>query len=423
MAEDGRDVEHLRALLHVSRLVGAGVRGENLYAAIADAVARAFGFTVVLNLHRPVENDFEAVVVQGNDDARETLLGAITTDEIWQALLDPRFEVGGCCFVPAGSSDRADHPRPALVPDIEPVAHENAWLAEDALLVPLRQSDGHLLGVLSLDEPVDGMRPQPSDLGVLASLGAHLAQALESATATEARELMISELEEAERTARRQSQKLQRTLRERTRELELARVETLQRLALAAEYRDDDTHQHTERVGALAAMLARGIGLSRAEVAVIRRAAPLHDIGKLGVPDAILLKRGSLSAREQKAMQAHTIIGARILAGSQSQVLRVGEEIALTHHERWDGHGYPRGIAAESIPISGRLTTLADVFDALTHTRPYKDVWPLQEAVDEIARLSDSYFDPRIVEVFLALDHELLAGLRFGPKPELATPR
>lgn len=200
----------------------------------------------------------------------------------------------------------------------------------------------------------------------------------------------------------------------------MARVETLQRLALAAEYRDDDTHQHTERVGALAAMLARGIGLSKEEVAVIRRAAPLHDIGKLGVSDAILLKRGTLTAREQKAMQAHTTIGARILAGSQSQVLRIGEEIALTHHERWDGDGYPRGIAGESIPISGRVTTLADVFDALTHTRPYKEVWPLQEAVDEISRLSGSYFDPKIVQTFLALDHELLASLRFGPTPELA---
>ncbi len=420
MAEDGRDVGHLRALLHVSRLVSAGVRGEELLLAVADTVVHAFGYSVVLHLYRSSEGMFEVVVVQGNDDARAVLLGAVTSADSWRKVLDDRFEVEGSYFVPAGAFDWGDHPESSFVPELEPLAHENAWLPEDVLLVPLRHSDGHLLGVLSLDEPADGMRPHASDLAVLSGVSAHLAQALESAEAAEARELLLKQLQEAEQTVRRHSQRLQRTVRERTRELEMARVETLQRLALAAEYRDDDTHQHTERVGALAAMLARGIGLPKDEVAVIRRAAPLHDIGKLGVSDAILLKRGALSAREQKAMQAHTTIGARILAGSQSQVLRVGEEIALTHHERWDGEGYPRGIAGESIPISGRVTTLADVFDALTHTRPYKQVWPLREAVDEIARISGSYFDPRIVETFLALDHEQLAGLRFGPTPELA---
>ena len=420
MAEDGRDVGHLRALLHVSRLVSAGVRGEELLLAVADTVVRAFGYSVVLNLHQPAEQVFEVVVVQGNDDARAAMLGSITSEEGWRKVLDPRFEMEGCYFVPAGAFDWSGYPESTYVPELEPLAHENAWLPEDALLVPLRHSDGHLLGVLSLDEPADGMRPQASDLAVLSGVAAHLAQALESAEAAEAREVLLRQLQEAERTVRRQSQRLQRTVRERTRELEMARVETLQRLALAAEYRDDDTHQHTERVGALAAMLARGIGLAKDEVAVIRRAAPLHDIGKLGVSDAILLKRGTLSGREQKAMQAHTTIGARILAGSQSEVLRVGEEIALTHHERWDGNGYPRGIPGELIPISGRVTTLADVFDALTHTRPYKDVWPVQQAVDEIARLSESYFDPQVVQAFLALDHELLAGLRFGPTPELA---
>ncbi len=420
MAEDGRDVERLRALLHVSRLVSAGVRDEQLLLAVADTVVRAFGFAAALNLHQPRTDSFEVVVVQGSEGARAALLGTISSAETWQQLLDPRYEVEGCYFLPAGAFDWAGHPEPMFVPDLEPLAHENAWQPEDALLVPLRHSDGHLLGVLSLDEPDDGLRPQPTDLAVLAGVAAHLAQALESAETAEANEYLLSQLQQAEYAIRRQNQRLERTVRERTRELEQARVETLQRLALAAEYRDDETHQHTERVGALAAMLAHGIGLSRDQVAVIRRAAPLHDIGKLGVSDTILLKRSSLNAREQKAMQAHTTIGARILAGSQSEVLRSGEEIALTHHERWDGRGYPRGVAGAAIPVSGRLTALADVFDALTHTRPYKEVWPLQEAVDEIARLSGSYFDPRVVEAFLALDHELLAELKFGPSPQLA---
>lgn len=420
MAEDGRDVERLRALLHVSRLVSAGVRGEELLLAVADTVVRAFGFAVVLNLHEPGTDRFEVVVVQGSERVRAALLGSITTAETWQQLLDPRFEVEGCYFLPAGAFDWAGHPEPTFVPELEPPAHEHAWLPEDALLVPLRHTDGHLLGVLSLDEPDDGLRPEARDLAALAGVAAHLAHALESAEAAGAHESLLKQLQAAERAIRRQNQRLERTVSERTRELEQARIETLQRLALAAEYRDDETHQHTERVGALAAMLAHGIGLSGDQAAVIRRAAPLHDIGKLGVSDTILLKRSSLDAREQKSMQAHTTIGARILAGSQSEVLRIGEEIALTHHERWDGSGYPYGTAGESIPISGRLTALADVFDALTHTRPYKEVWPLQEAVDEIARLSGSYFDPRLVEAFLALDHELLAGLKFGSAPQLA---
>jgi putative two-component system response regulator len=141
---------------------------------------------------------------------------------------------------------------------------------------------------------------------------------------------------------------------------------------------------------------------------VIRHAAPLHDIGKLGVSDTILLKHGALSPSERRQMQTHTRIGAKILSGSHSSVLLAGEEIALTHHERWDGLGYPRRLAGEEIPISGRLTAIADVFDALTHTRPYKEVWPLDEAIAEIGRLSGTHFDPRLVEVFLSLDHSAL---------------
>jgi putative two-component system response regulator len=116
-------------------------------------------------------------------------------------------------------------------------------------------------------------------------------------------------------------------------------------------------------------------------------------------------------------MQAHTLIGAKILGGSHSRVLRTGEEIALTHHEHWDGSGYPRGLAGEEIPISGRLTAIADVFDALTHPRPYKEVWPLSDAVAEIGRLAGTQFDPRLVEVFLSLDH---AALLAAPEPALA---
>ena len=193
-------------------------------------------------------------------------------------------------------------------------------------------------------------------------------------------------------------------------ELESARLETLRRLALAAEYRDDTTHEHTERVARTAVLMAQRLGLPAAEVALIRDAAPLHDIGKLSVPDAVLLKPGDLSADEFAVMKEHTTSGAAILAGSRSDVLRLGEEIALTHHEWWDGNGYPRRLRGEEIPRSGQIVAVADVFDALTHDRPYKDAWPLDAAVREIHRLEGTQFSPRIVEAFATLDHASLAA-------------
>jgi putative two-component system response regulator len=188
-----------------------------------------------------------------------------------------------------------------------------------------------------------------------------------------------------------------------TPELDLARTETLERLARAAEFRDDDTQQHAERIGLLAAMVGAELGLSAGRVDDLRRAAPLHDVGKLAVPDAILLKPGRLDAAEFAIMRRHTTAGARILAGSSSPVLRLAEQIAMTHHERWDGGGYPRGLSGDSIPLAGRIVAVVDVFDALTHERPYKDAWPVERAIAEIATGAGTQFDPRVVEAFLAL--------------------
>ena len=213
---------------------------------------------------------------------------------------------------------------------------------------------------------------------------------------------------QAEQALQNQSDVLERTVRKRTEALEESRLETLQRLALAAEYRDDDTHQHTERVGRTAALIARELGLPDDAVALIRRAAPLHDIGKVGISDAVLLKPGKLTAEEYGAMQDHVKIGARILAEGKSPVLRLARKIALTHHERWDGSGYPQGHSGEPIPLAGRIAAVADVFDALTHERPYKSAWSLADAVNEIERLAGEHFDPRVVEAFAALDHRRL---------------
>jgi PAS domain S-box-containing protein len=190
---------------------------------------------------------------------------------------------------------------------------------------------------------------------------------------------------------------LERLVADRTRDLEAARVESLRRLALTAEYRDDETHQHTERVGQLSALLAEHLELTAEFVDQIRQAAPLHDIGKLGIPDAILLKPGRLTDDERAVMQTHTTIGASILADSSFPVLVLGEQIARTHHERWDGDGYPAKLAGNAIPIAGRIVAVADVFDALTHERPYKQAWPLQDAIAEIIRGGGTQFDARVV--------------------------
>jgi PAS domain S-box-containing protein len=195
-------------------------------------------------------------------------------------------------------------------------------------------------------------------------------------------------------------------------DLQAARFESLRRLAIVAEYRDDSTHRHTARVGDLSALLAERLGLHPAMVERLRHAAPLHDVGKLGVPDAILLKPGRLTPVEFRAMQEHTTIGATILTGSRFPVLQLGEEIALTHHERWDGRGYPHGLQGEGIPIAGRIVAVADVFDALTHARPYKGAWASGDAVAEIERGAGSQFDPDVAAVFAELWREGVPALR-----------
>lgn len=197
-----------------------------------------------------------------------------------------------------------------------------------------------------------------------------------------------------------QNQMLEAKVRERTRELESAQVEIIERLARAAEFRDDNTGQHTERVGQMAALLAREIGLSDSMVSLIRRAAPLHDVGKIGIPDAILLKLGKLTDDEFAQVKLHTTIGARILSGSRFSLLRLAEEIAFSHHERWDGSGY-EGMVGEAIPLPGRIVAIADVFDALTQKRPYKAAWPIADAIAEIERGRGKQFDPVLVDAFL----------------------
>jgi putative two-component system response regulator len=208
---------------------------------------------------------------------------------------------------------------------------------------------------------------------------------------------------------RRQKELLQHKVRERTRKLEESRRDLLLRLALAAEYRDDATGEHTRRVGNLSALIAYEMGLGEAWSEMLRQAAVLHDIGKIGIPDSILLKRGILTPDEFDTMKGHTLMGARLLSGTSGKLLRMASEIALTHHERWDGDGYPRGLSGRDIPLSGRIVNLADVFDALTNERTYKPAWTVADALREIESRAGHQFDPDVVCAFLAVSirHEL----------------
>jgi len=205
-----------------------------------------------------------------------------------------------------------------------------------------------------------------------------------------------------------QNQILEAKVRDRTRELEAAQIEIIERLARAAEFRDDNTGQHTERVGQMAALIARQIGLSDTQVSLIRRAAPLHDVGKIGIPDSVLLKLGKLTPEEFGLVKTHTSIGARILSGSRFTILRLAEEIAYNHHERWDGDGY-NGASGSDIPLAGRIVAVADVFDALTTERPYRKALPHGMAFEVLEQESSKgWRDGALVREFIGIAETLL---------------
>jgi len=197
---------------------------------------------------------------------------------------------------------------------------------------------------------------------------------------------------------------------ERTEEVRATQLELISRLGRAAERRDTDTGEHIERMSHLCARVAQAMGMSVEESEVLQHAAAMHDIGKIGIPDRVLLKEGALNAEEWEVMRSHTVIGADVLANSPSPLLQMAETIARTHHERWDGTGYPAGLAGEDIPLVGRICAIGDAFDALTSRRPYKEPWPIADALQELRAQRGRHFDPAVVDAFFAL----------GPLPEPA---
>ena len=193
---------------------------------------------------------------------------------------------------------------------------------------------------------------------------------------------------------------LEEIVKIRTKELKDTQLDVVHRLARAAEHRDNETGSHIVRMSHYATVLGRGCGMSEEECDILFHATPMHDVGKLGIPDRILLKPGKLTVEEFDIMKQHTVIGANLLSGSQSTVLQMGEVIALTHHEKWDGSGYPNRLAGEDIPLIGRICALADVFDALSSKRCYKDPWPLEKTLNEIHSQGGTQFDPHLVTLF-----------------------
>ena len=211
---------------------------------------------------------------------------------------------------------------------------------------------------------------------------------------------------------------LERRVSERTWELASTRTEILHRLARAAEYRDDITGRHAARVGLLAALIAAEAGMTTEDRELIRRTAPLHDMGKIGIPDRILHKAGPLTDAEFEIMKRHTLIGGRILEGGRHRILRMARDIAEAHHEKWDGAGYPHGLAGTDIPVEARIVAVADTFDVLMHTRPYKVANTPSQAVDEIVRCRGTHFDPKFADALHAISE------RVGPDglPRLIDP-
>ena len=191
-------------------------------------------------------------------------------------------------------------------------------------------------------------------------------------------------------------------------ELRETRLQIVQRLGRAAEYKDNETGLHVIRMSHFSQLLALAAGCSPAWAEDLLNAAPMHDVGKIGIPDAVLRKPGPLDADEWATMRRHPEIGAEIIGEHPSGVLQLAREIALAHHEKWDGSGYPRGLAGEAIPLSARIVAIADVFDALTTRRPYKEPWPVQEAMNHIAAQAGKHFDPALVALFAPLLPQLL---------------
>ena len=331
------------------------------------------------------------LLVHGPDEGRETVEGALAHAGYRDVVSTPD---------PGRTLELCVTERPDLVLldlDLPEASH----LALDAIRHLTEGSESLPVLALTSGAPQE-VRRWALSAGVRDFVGKPVDQAELLARIQNALQVRHLQLELRDRNA-----VLREAVRERTGEFDTAR-ESLSILAAIADFHDDDTDQHAKRVGIGASLIAEALGLDDQFVATIRDAAPLHDIGKVGISRRILLKPDKLTPAEWMHMMRHVEIGARILAPARSPVLRMASEIAGTHHERWDGNGYVAGLVGAEIPLAGRITALADVWDTLTHERPYKPAWEEDRALAEIDAQAGAHFDPRVVEAFRAIDRRLL---------------
>jgi len=215
-----------------------------------------------------------------------------------------------------------------------------------------------------------------------------------------------------------QNEILERKVQERTQKIHDTRLQVVRRLGRAAEYRDEETGLHIIRMSNMAVAIAKASGFDARQCDLLLNAAPMHDIGKIGIPDHILLKPGKFEPEEWEIMKTHAQIGADILFGDDSKLMKMAYDIALSHHEKWNGKGYPYGLEGEAIPLVGRITAIADVFDALTSKRPYKEAWSIEKSVELFKEESGQHFDPKLVEIFLDKLPEIIAIKEKYSEPE-----
>jgi CHASE2 domain-containing sensor protein len=374
--------------------------------------------------------------------------GTIPTVPFSQVLnekIDPSLIRGRIVVVGATAPTLRDvHPTPvgggALMPGAEVQANA-IWTAMRGL--PLRSAPWWLdilsLALLALVPAVTRWRLQLVAVGAMTALAAAAflvaAQlAFEGGTIIDVTSPLLALLTAAagvvawsemiERAGRRRvvrdNELLEQRVRERTADLADAEREIAHRLGVAVEWRDAETGVHIERMGRLCERLAREVGMSVVESELLRHASALHDVGKVGIPDDILLKPARLDPGEWATMKTHTTIGASILSGSKSALVQMAEQIALSHHERWDGSGYPEGLKGNDIPLAARICAVCDVFDALLSPRPYKEPWPFNEVIRELATLRGNHLDPSLVDAFLPLAADLHAEC-FGEEIQPAT--
>ncbi|MEO0234866.1 MAG: HD domain-containing phosphohydrolase [candidate division WOR-3 bacterium] len=257
---------------------------------------------------------------------------------------------------------------------------KNNYRTKSMLTIPMKDNENEVIGVLQLINSKD-------EKGNITSYSKEIEKIIESFASIAAVSIKNVQLKE---------------------NIKRAYLETIYRLSVAAEYKDTDTGTHIKRMSKYSELIAKKLGFSDEFCELILYASPLHDIGKLGIPDAILTKPAKLTPEEWEIMKRHTIMGYEILAGSTEKLINFASSIALNHHERFDGTGYPSGKKGEEIPIEGRIVALADVFDALATKRPYKDAWPLDKILTEIENQRDKQFDGKIVDVFLSNLDEFL---------------